>query len=78
MKKILLIALAVMFLVGCTTRNEYGNCVGINDDDRDPALRYKLDGWNIAMAVIFVETVVAPIIVIVDETYCPIGKKEVK
>ena len=78
MKKLLLIALAAMFLAGCTTRTEYGSCVGIHPDDHDPALRYKLDAWNLAMAVIFVETVVVPIVVIVDETYCPVGKKDVK
>lgn len=78
MKRILLILLAVMVLAGCTSRTEYGNCVGIDEADRDPTLRYKIEGWNVAMAIIFVETVVAPIIVVLDETYCPVGKKDPK
>lgn len=77
MKQVLLI-LAVMVLAGCTSRTEYGNCVGIYDAERDPTLRYKIDAWNVAMAVIFVETVIAPIIVVLDETYCPVGRKDTK
>lgn len=45
-------------------------------DDRDPRLIYKLSAWNLAMAVIFVETILVPFIVVVDETLCPIGRNE--
>lgn len=74
MKKALLILLAVMVLAGCTSRTEYGDCVGINDSDRDPALRYKIDVWNVILGVIFVETVIVPAFVVIDQTYCPVGK----
>ena len=74
MKKILLIALAAVFLAGCTTRTEYGECVGLSDD-KDPALHYKVDVWNAFLAVVFVETIIVPIIVVVDDVYCPVGKK---
>jgi hypothetical protein len=61
-------------LVGCTSKTEYGPCIGAFDDP-DPALRYRTEGWNIAMAVIFVEMVVPPIIVIANETRCPVGRR---
>jgi PBP1b-binding outer membrane lipoprotein LpoB len=74
MKKILLIALAAMFLAGCTEKTNYGQCVGIADE-RDPALIYKLDVWNAALGIIFVETGIVPVVVLANETFCPVGLK---
>lgn len=74
MKKILLIAIAAMFLAGCTTRTQYGECVGIGDD-KNPALHYKADVWNVFLGIVFVETVIVPLIVVFDETYCPVSAK---
>ena len=74
MKKILLIALATVFLAGCTTRTQYGECVGLGDD-KNPALHYKVDVWNAFLGIVFIETVIVPIIVIVDEIECPVGVK---
>lgn len=77
MKKTLIIALFCAILVGCTTRTEYGECIGIADD-KDPGLLYKLDAMNLALAIIFVETIIIPIKVAVDQTMCPVAKKEQK
>lgn len=77
MKKILLIALATIFLAGCTSRTEYGQCIGLGDD-KNPALHYKVSIWNAVLSIVFVETVIVPIIVVVDELECPIGKREIK
>jgi hypothetical protein len=74
MKNILLIALATVFLSGCTTRTEYGDCVGLGDD-KNAALHYKVSVWNAFLGVLFVETIIVPIVVAVDEIYCPVGKK---
>ena len=74
MKKILLIALATIFLAGCTSRTEYGQCIGLGDDE-NPALRYKVSIWNTFLGIVFVETVIVPIIVVVDELECPVGVK---
>jgi uncharacterized lipoprotein len=72
MKKIALALLALALLAGCTSKTEYGQCIGAFDDKR-PELHYKLSGWNVAMAVIFSETIVVPIVVVADETLCPDG-----
>lgn len=74
MKKILLIALAAVFLAGCTTRTQYGECVGVGDD-KNPTLHYKADVWNVFLGIVFVETVIVPLVVVLDETYCPVGVK---
>jgi hypothetical protein len=74
MKKILIVALAAMFLAGCTSRTEYGPCVGLGED-QNPALHYKVSVWNAFLGIVFVETVIVPIFVVVDETFCPVGKK---
>lgn len=74
MKKTLIAALLIVALSGCSNSTEYGTCVGF-DDKRDPTLDYKLSAWNIAMGIIFVEMIIPPLVVAIDETYCPVGKK---
>lgn len=74
MKKSLIIALFCTILAGCTERTEYGECIGIADD-KDPTLHYKLSAMNVALAIIFVETIIVPIKVAVDQTMCPVAKK---
>ena len=75
MKKILIIALAAMFLAGCTEITQFGPCVGVYNADRNPKLTYKMDEWNVILAIIFSETIIVPAIVIFNETYCPVGVK---
>lgn len=73
MKKLIVI-LAFALLAGCTSQTEFGPCVGIADD-KDPALIYKVSVWNAFLGIFFFELIVPPIIVLVDETFCPVGKK---
>lgn len=75
MKKLLLGLCMVAALTGCTSRTEYGSCVGVNDT-QDPALHYKVSSWNVAMGIIFIETIIAPIVVVNDQLYCPVGKQQ--
>lgn len=73
MKKMLCL-LAVILLVGCTSKTEFGPCVGAFDE-KNPKLQYKVSAWNIGMGVVFFSFVLPPIFVIVDETFCPVGEK---
>jgi hypothetical protein len=73
MKKLFLAALAALTLSACTGKTEYGTCIGAFDKE-NPKLVYKVSAWNVAMGVIFVETIVVPILVIVDETKCPVAR----
>lgn len=66
-----------MFLCGCTEKTEYGYCVGVLGQSRrlDPKLEYRISMWNVALGIIFSEFLLPPTIVVLDELYCPIGKK---
>lgn len=63
---------SLVILTGCTQRNSYGDCVGL-DDKKDPKLEYKLSIWNIAMGILFMELLIPPIVVVADELECPVG-----
>lgn len=67
--------LVAALLAGCTTRTEFGECVGIADD-RDPALVYKLSVWNTVLAVVLFETIFVPIVVLANEISCPVAVKK--
>lgn len=66
--------LALLAFSACTSKTEYGPCVGVLDEP-DPALTYKADAGNIVLAIIFSETIIVPAIVIASELKCPVGQK---
>lgn len=63
---------------GCTSSVEIDGttvpCIGAFDDP-DPNYRYEAATVNIIMAVVFFETIVVPIVVLLDETRCPVAAK---
>lgn len=65
--------LCAFVLTGCTTRTEYGDCIGI-DGVGKPDLVYKMSVVNAVIGVIFIETIIVPIMVLKDQTYCPVEK----
>ena len=69
-----LLVAATALLSACTTRTQYGECIGIGDDKK-PDLEYKLDVWNTFLGIAFFETLFTPIVVLANEAYCPVGKK---
>ena len=74
MKKMILSTLAALSLAGCTTQTEYGPCVGISDE-KNPNLVYKIDVTNAVLGIVFIETIIVPIVILADETFCPIAYK---
>jgi len=74
MKKFLLI-LSLLLTISCTTRTEFGECIGAFDE-KQPDLIYKMSYWNLAMGIIFIETVVVPLVTVGDDLICPIGKRK--
>jgi hypothetical protein len=75
MKKMIAAALMLALLTGCTSRTPYGQCIGAFDE-KAPDVQYKVDGWNLAMAIIFFETVVVPVVVVATELRCPVATKK--
>lgn len=71
MKK-LIAAIVLLSMMGCTTRTEFGECIGLGETP-NPTLHYKLSAWNVALGIVFIETIFVPIVVAVDDTYCPVG-----
>ena len=69
-----LFAIILLSCVSCTSETPYGKCIGAFDDPQ-PQLRYKASVKNIVFAIIFGETIVVPVVVILDETRCPVGAK---
>jgi len=65
----------VVVLSGCESRTYFGPCVGVGED-KNPALKYKLSARNTVMALVFAPSVVVPIVVLVNETFCPVGEKQ--
>jgi len=67
--------------VGCDSETEYGQCVGIQDvrqaEQDNPGVLYRVSGWNVAMGVIFLETIFAPIIWLAADFKCPVARKNV-
>ena len=76
MKLLTIFLLSLFLLISCTSKNEYGRCIGVSRMHEDKRLDYDLSKRNIILGIIFFELVIPPVYVIVDQTYCPIGRKE--
>lgn len=72
--KFLLAILAVVVLSSCTSKTEFGPCIGAFDD-KDPSLVYKASINNIVWGVLGWELIAPPIVVVVDQFHCPVGRK---
>ena len=75
MKKLILILTAAAFLSGCTGSTPHGPCVGAFED-RNPKKVYKLSIWNTFLGIVFIETLIVPIVVVSNQVICPIGDKD--
>lgn len=69
-----LMLLCLIALTSCTSKTEFGPCIGLADD-KDPKLNYRVSTGNLVVAVIFSELIVPPVVVALNELYCPIGVK---
>lgn len=74
MKRTFIIVLSAVLLLGCTTHTQYGKCIGLADD-KNPALIYKVDAWNVFLGIVFFKTIIVPLYVVIDNTFCPVDKK---
>lgn len=75
MKRLTPLLLALL-LSACTFR-EHGNaCIGATDKEK-PGVHYSVSAWNVFLAIIFSETLIIPVHVILFEVKCPDGPEEV-
>jgi len=73
MKKLAIILL-MLSMSACTTKNQYGNCIGLNGNE-DPKLQYNYNAWNIGIGIFFSSLILPPIFVVLDDLKCPVGTK---
>lgn len=57
-----------------TEKTEYGECVGVGQT-KEPHLVYEINKKNVFISVIFFDSIVTPTVIIINNLYCPIGKK---
>lgn len=74
MKKFMILAALMVMLTACTAETQYGECIGVVTDP-EPGLVYEYDVGNIVVAVILSETIIVPLIVVLDELKCPVAKR---
>lgn len=72
MKNLFVYFLAISLLAGCESSTEHGSCIGIQDE-KDAGLQYKISVRNLVLGVVFFEMVFPPIVVGLNEFYCPVG-----
>lgn len=76
MKKLFILFMLCLFsFSACTSSTEYGECIGAFDDG-DPSLVYSTSAFNIFLGVVFIETIIVPVIVLASETKCPVAFKK--
>lgn len=81
MKKfgIVLSLLTLIVVAGCQGRTEYGECLGIQDDNlMKPNLEYRVSVRNTVLGVIFFQSIFAPVIWLAADFRCPVGYKTVE
>lgn len=69
-----LLLLITFLMIACESERfvpgyGYAPCVGIGER-QDTRFAYKLSAWNAAMGILFVETIVVPVVILVNETFC--------
>ena len=78
MKRVFLIIVLALLLSSCTSDTDYGECVGIDDMIQGnvvDTLEYEIDTGNVIVGAILIETIIVPIYVALEETFCPTGVK---
>lgn len=74
MRKTMCALVMAALVAGCTTRTDFGPCIGVADE-KNPALVYKVSAWNVFLGIFFFGLIAPPIYVLVDSTLCPVAKK---
>ena len=63
----------IPLVAACQNHTDLGPCIGVNDK-QDPAFSYRISTRNVVVGIVFVEAVVPPVVVALDELYCPVSR----
>ena len=72
---LLLAALVAVPVILYTGSTEYGDCVGLLDQ-QDTSLVYEVPVGNLIVGTIFIETVVVPVVIVGKELWCPVAHRD--
>jgi hypothetical protein len=79
MRKFLVLAALVTLFAGCESNRVIAGktvpCVGIDRVGENTNYVYRTSTRNVIWAVVFSETIIVPVIVVIDELYCPEWQK---
>lgn len=70
-----MVVLFLVLLAGCKGHTDYGECVGLDDDEKVKGLIYKFSVRNAVWSVVGFETIIAPILWMTDYARCPVGRE---
>ena len=74
MIKKFIVMLMLSMLVACESSTNLGPCIGIVDTEQED-LVYEISIQNAIVTVIFIETIVVPIIWAIDCAKCPVARR---
>ena len=74
MRRTAALTIAALLTTACTSETPYGECIGITDEGRADT-HYQLSGWNLALSIIFVGTVIVPVLWATTYAKCPTSRK---
>jgi hypothetical protein len=71
-----LAVLFILILVSCRESTQLADgkmhsCVGWNNKDREIYVQYRLSKRNVAIGILFSETIIVPALVVLTQLYCP-------
>lgn len=74
MKRNIALLLVLLVATSCASKTEFGDCVGLSDEQK-PELIYKTSVRNVVIGAVFFQTIFTPILVGMNQFYCPVGRK---
>jgi hypothetical protein len=72
-----LILVVSLGLLGCKSKTEFGECVGLSKAEADAQLVYEISTRNAIWTILGTETIIAPILWATDFAYCPVKRKDI-
>jgi hypothetical protein len=68
-----IILITATFFAGCRTEVNKVPCIGLNGK-KQAGVEYQYSTLNIVLGIIFVETIIVPVIVVLEGLECPVEK----
>lgn len=64
--------LLALFASACDSETPLGSCIGVNGVPRSDR-RYEYSTKNVILGIVFIETVIVPVVVVLNKMKCPVA-----